>query len=79
MSAMFDGCDDPLHPFMPVGDVQPFRDWRDFYERVCVPLVESEDEATIQEAMRLYRKAAPHFIALAVFFAARSFPLEETP
>ena len=67
------GVDDLLHPFMPVGDEQEFRDWRDFVERVARPLVEAEDdEAAVQEAMRLYRKASPHFIALCLWFAVRA-------
>lgn len=72
MAAMFDGCDDPLHP--PMGfDPQPFRDWMDFHDRVIVPLVEQEDdEDQVQEAMRLYRLANPHFIAVCFYLAARS-------
>lgn len=69
------GCDDPLHPFMPVGDEQEFRDWLDFVERVAIPLVEADgDEAKVQEAMRLYRKASPHFICVSLMLAARSEP-----
>lgn len=74
MARFYGGCDDPLHPFMPVGDKQPFRDWVDFHDRVCVPLVLDADEASVQEAMRLYRQASPAFIATALFLAARAKP-----
>lgn len=64
------GCDDPMHPFMPCGDPQEFRDWHDFFtERACRPLVESEDPAEIQAAMALYRKANPHWIAVSLVMA----------
>ena len=74
MARMYDGCDDPLHPFMPVGTRfgQPFRDWIDFVERVARPLVEADgnDHATEQAAMALYRKASPHFICACLVMAA---------
>lgn len=74
MAILYDGCDDVLHPTMPF-DPQPFRDWIDFYEWVILPLVVFEDdEARIQEAMRLYRQANPHFIAMCFYMAARSDP-----
>jgi hypothetical protein len=71
MASMYDGCDDPLWPFMLAGPDQPFRDWIDFTDRVCRPIVEAEDdEATLQAAMALYRKANPHFIATCMVMAA---------
>jgi hypothetical protein len=71
MAAMYDGCDDPLWPFMPAGPEQPFRDWIDFTDRVCRPIVEAEDdEAALQAAMVLYRQANPHFIATCMVMAA---------
>lgn len=78
MATMFGGCDDPLHPTMRF-DPQSFRDWHDFHHRVIVPLVEHEDdEASIQAAMRLYRQANPHFIAVCLYMAARSEPIGST-
>lgn len=69
MAAMFEGCDDPLHPFMGF-DPQPFRDWHDFTDRVCRPIVADEtSEAELQAAMVLYRKANPHFIAVSLVMA----------
>jgi hypothetical protein len=71
MASMYDGCDDPLWPFMLAGPDKPFRDWIDFTDRVCRPIVEAEDdEATLQAAMALYRKANPHFIATCMVMAA---------
>lgn len=69
MAAMHGGCDDPMHPFMPCGDPQEFRDWHDFTERALRPLVESEDPTEIQAAMKLYRKANPHWIAVSLVMA----------
>jgi hypothetical protein len=74
MTGMYGGCDDPLHPTMRF-DPQPFRDWIDFYERVICPIALSDDEQTVQTAMRLYRQANPHFIAMAFYLAARSKPI----
>jgi hypothetical protein len=62
-------CDDPLHPTMPVGENQPFRDWVDFATRVCQPLLEAENDAEEQAAMILYRQANPTFIATALVMA----------
>jgi hypothetical protein len=73
MAAMYGGCDDPLHPFMRF-DPQPFRDWIDFHDRVIVPLATSDIDTVVQEAMRLYRQANPHFIAACFYLAARSNP-----
>lgn len=71
MAAMYGGCDDPLHPFMPVSDGQPFRDWIDFVDRVARPLVEADgDEKAEQEAMRLYRTVNPYYICVALVMAA---------
>lgn len=70
MAARFD-CDDPLHPTMSF-DPQPFRDWIDFYERVIRPLAIEDDDTKVQEAMRLYRQANPHFIACCFHLAAIS-------
>lgn len=77
MAIMYDGCDDPLHPFMGF-DPQPFRDWHDFHDRVVVPLVTHDDEASVQEAMRLYRQANPHFIAVCLYMAVRAEPIGST-
>lgn len=78
MALMFDGCDDPLHPFMSF-DPQPFRDWHDFVDRVCWPLVNATDEASVQTAMALYRKANPHFIAACLVFASNAAGRSESP
>lgn len=71
MARMFGGCDDPLHPTMSF-DPQPFRDWIDFYERVIVPIATSDIDSKVQEAMRLYRQANPHFIACCFYLAVLS-------
>jgi hypothetical protein len=63
-------ADDPLHPLMPTGDDQPFRDWLDFVDRVARPLVEATDHDAEQAAMVLYRKASPYFICVALVMAA---------
>lgn len=61
-----EGCDDPLHPWGP----QIFENWIDFTERVCRPLVEVEgDHEQEQAAMRLYRTACPHSIAVSLVMA----------
>jgi len=66
MAAMWEGCDDPMHPFGP----QVFRDWVDFTERVCRPLVEADgDEAATQKAMALYRKQSPYGICVSLVMA----------
>lgn len=71
MAAMYDGCDDELWPHMLAGPDQLFRDWIDFTDRVCRPIVEAEDDpAAVQAALALYRKANPHFIALCMVMAA---------
>jgi len=64
-----DGYVDPRQPFMSVGEHQPFRDWVDFTERVCRPLLNAGDEAAEQAAMALYRQASPMFIASALVMA----------
>jgi len=73
MAAMYGGCDDPLHPFMPVGDHQQFRDWLDFVDKVARPLVEADGNAEVDRAasaMLLYRKTSPYFICSALVMAA---------
>jgi|SRR6187549_2598203 len=64
------GVDDPLHPFMPTGSEQPFRDWLDFVDRVARPLVEATNHDAEQAAMVLYRKASPFYICAALVMAA---------
>jgi hypothetical protein len=66
------GADDPMHPFMPVGAGQEFRDWLDFVERVARPIIDSDvtEEEAVQAAMALYRKASPYFICTALVMAA---------
>jgi hypothetical protein len=66
------GCDDPQHPWMPVGEGQQlFGDWRDFTEQVCRPLVEADgdDDKAEQAAMALYRKASPYYICVSLVMA----------
>jgi len=66
------GCDDPQHPWMPLGEGQQlFRDWRDFTEQVCRPLVEADgdDDKVEQVAMALYRKVSPYFICVSLVMA----------
>lgn len=73
------GVDDPLHPSMPFGAEQPFRDWVDFVDKVARPLVEANgDEGAVQAAMRLYRQASPYFICVSLLMAYnRALPGEE--
>lgn len=63
-------ADDPLHPLMPIGDDQPFRDWLDFVERVARPIVEADGDMAVDEQMTLYRLANPHFICGCLVVAA---------
>lgn len=71
MAGMYGGVDDPQHPWMGVGDQQLFRDWVDFTEKVCRPLVEADgdDEVAIQAAMALYRKQSPYGICVSLVMA----------
>ena len=64
---MMGGVDDPTYPH----DLDTFRDWRDFVDRVARPLVEAEDdEAAEQAAMRLYRKVSPYYICASMVMMA---------
>lgn len=64
---LFDGSDDPHHPYGP----QVFTDWLDFVDRVARPLVEAErDHGVEQAAMALYRKASPYYICVCLVMAA---------
>lgn len=66
MAGMYGGCDDPLYPLK----INEFRDWVDFAENVCRPLVEAgKDKVTEQAAMARYRKASPFFISVALVMA----------
>lgn len=67
MALMFDGCDDPTHPW--ILDT-PWNNWVEFVTMVCRPLVEAEDDFTEQAAMALYRKASPRYICIALVMAA---------
>lgn len=72
MARWRDGCDDPHHPWMPLGEGQQlFRDWRDFTEQACRPVVEADgdDDTAEQAAMALYRKASPYFICVSLVMA----------
>lgn len=61
------GCDDPLYPH---GGLE-FQNYKDFIRRVCVPLVEIEDnEAVTQTAMALYRKWSPYSICVSMVMMA---------
>lgn len=77
-AAMFEGCDDPLHPW-PIPGQYP--DWLDFVEKVARPLVEAGrgdkvDKEAEQTAMRLYRKACPYYICTALVMAANRVQAE---
>ena len=78
MAAMWGGCDDPLHPWGP----QVFRDYMDFIDRVCRPLIEAdgdEKDGIIQKAMALYRKETPYGICVSmVMMQNRIKELEES-
>lgn len=68
MAAMHGGCDDPAHPW---DMALSYRDWLDFTEQVCRPIVEAEgDEAMLQKAMLAYRRVCPYYIAAALVMAA---------
>ena len=72
MAAMFGGCDDPLAASTPstLEEMQAlYTDWREFARVVCAPIVESEDEATIQQAMRRFRAASPYGLAASLVMA----------
>lgn len=76
----FGGCDDPLWPIGRTGsgDEQVFTDWTDFVRKVCVPLVEQEDdEAAQQQAMALFRKVSPHYIAVSLYMAWKRSGLDD--
>jgi len=62
-------CDDPLHPHMQTD--LPFHSWIEFAEQVCEPIVD-DDETGLQEAMRLFRKVNPHYLALCIVMARNS-------
>lgn len=69
---MFDGCDDPQHPWSMFDEdgKQRFTSWVDFVERVARPLVEAEgDEEAVQKAMALYRTQSPYYICVALVMA----------
>lgn len=67
MAAMFDGCDDPLHPYGP----QVFRDYVDFVDRVARPLVDADgDHAATQAAMALFRKVSPYYLCTSMVMMA---------
>lgn len=66
MAAMYEGCDDPQHPWKFPGE---FRDWKDFVDRVARPLIEareSGDQSAVQAAMKLYRTVNPYYICVAM-------------
>ena len=59
-------ADDPLHPWV---FPSPWTDWMDFTRKVCVPLVEDPDPEAEQRLMVEFRKANPHYIAVALVMA----------
>ena len=61
--------DDPLEPFMATGPDQLYRDWLDFADRICKPMIELDEEAAA-EAFVLFRKANPYSIAVCLVIAA---------
>lgn len=79
MAAMYGGCDDPLHPWRQFVEPQPWSNWIEFAQIVCLPIALAEDDDAVQAAMKLYRKANPHFVATCLVMAANRAGVLEMP
>jgi hypothetical protein len=76
MAGMWEGCDDPTHPFRNTEAAQEhYTNWREFARVVCAVIVDESNAdvfgygSGVQAAMRLYRAENPHYIATCLTMA----------
>lgn len=77
MARMYGGCDDPMWPPFTANRTGYYNNWLEFVDVVARPICESEDDAVIQDAMKMFRQECPSFICCCLVMAANRVEAEE--